>query len=256
MSYFPFLDLPVEIREMVYGYLISFDGIQRCIDAYNDVFADYKAVLRNPHLIEQYKKTPSILLVNRQIHAEALPFVGRAELYLHAPLYSFEFGGLGLSIQGALLPDGVLERIKRVRFRFRIVESIAVDMGPGDSSSSSPSSSAFDADALLGTAGSWSDATTETVLLFSKFWAALWVHVLTVWIDAPRDDRTLVVERQLEHTECVDETWVPRLDLATYDLPTDTEGLRNLKRAIFDCWKEDLYEPLLSFLRPYEICQA
>jgi hypothetical protein len=213
---FPFLRLPRKLRDLIYGHLFSFDGVQRCIDKYNEVFQEYRAVLRNPHLIEEFKRTPSILLVSRQLYAEASPWLGNSDLCITTPLLSSDFSGLGLSFGSALIPDPVLIRMKRIRFRFQIWDYIYFDhCNEGQILFS-------DAGVIFGMPGSWNNIEEDRALVHSAAWAVLWVHVLQVWEANPMDQRELFVEQELRTCTDEDELSVCVTTLR-YAMPTNPE---------------------------------
>ncbi|KAI9711771.1 MAG: hypothetical protein M1820_001916 [Bogoriella megaspora] len=65
---FPFLSLPPEIRNFIYSYSLSFDGISAWLEKSSRVMHDHAAT-NEP--TAPTKATPAILLLNRQITAEA-----------------------------------------------------------------------------------------------------------------------------------------------------------------------------------------
>lgn len=73
---FPFTKLPAEIRNMIYELCLSFGGIEKFFDRYYDRLKR----ARKPRDIDppgHKRTTPTILLLNREIYAEAIGLLGK-----------------------------------------------------------------------------------------------------------------------------------------------------------------------------------
>lgn len=76
--FFQFLALPLEIRMLIYEFVFSFDSI----DDFLKKCFNFKLFDNNRRLPIPVKSCPSILLVNKEIFKEALPFLHATPLVL------------------------------------------------------------------------------------------------------------------------------------------------------------------------------
>jgi hypothetical protein len=123
---FPFLNLPRELRDIIISYTIDYDGINPTLVQINDSFPAKS--LRSSKFPELYQgwmenlearsfcTTPTILLLNHQIHDEALEMLQKKALRItNPPQYSMP-GQFDLS---RVISDGALEKVRKVKFVLR-----------------------------------------------------------------------------------------------------------------------------------------
>lgn len=85
---FPFLRLPAELRNIIYGLCFDVHNIENVLDRYYQKLAKAKHIRNVPGPFVFFH-TPNILLVNRQIYLEAKPL-------LHIQSITFDHGLLDL----------------------------------------------------------------------------------------------------------------------------------------------------------------
>lgn len=79
---FPFLDLPAELRTIIYEYCYSFAGVDKWFDTFWEILKASRKVskARVPHV---YRQTPTVLLICKQIYFEAIASLGKQSLSFH-----------------------------------------------------------------------------------------------------------------------------------------------------------------------------
>lgn len=82
MSIFPFLSLPAELREQIYFYCFSFKGIERFFDKLY-TFVKARVAKQGRMTKVPVRRTPTVLLINRQIFNEAITHVRKHSVTFH-----------------------------------------------------------------------------------------------------------------------------------------------------------------------------
>jgi hypothetical protein len=120
---FPFLNLPQELRDIIISYTIDYDGIDAELFQINESFPSKS--LRKPSFPEIYQgwmsnlearcvcTTPTILLLNYQIHKEAQEMLQKKTLRIaNPPQYPIP-SQFDLS---RVISDGAFEKVCKVKF--------------------------------------------------------------------------------------------------------------------------------------------
>jgi hypothetical protein len=123
---FPFLNLPRELRDIIISYTINYDGIDPKISQINDTFPS--RTLRKAGFPEIYQgwmsnlearcpcTTPTIILLNHQIHEEAQEMLQKKTMRIaNPPQYPFP----GQFVLSRFISDGALEKVRKVKFELR-----------------------------------------------------------------------------------------------------------------------------------------
>lgn len=102
---FPFMQLPLELRMMIYQQTFDYDGIESYFESYVDqiMLSSRPRKVKAPRC---EKACPGILLVNKEIYHEALP-------YLHATPIDFSYGVIKAKLVDIISPD-LLRNISHV----------------------------------------------------------------------------------------------------------------------------------------------
>jgi len=105
-SLFPFLHLPAEIRNLIYHFAIDITAAQKLIDRYYQLCkgVDDLQTVGAPIV---WSKPPTILLINRQIHAEATFVLKKRGLV-------FDHGLLDLADITEFVPKGLLRTVSSI----------------------------------------------------------------------------------------------------------------------------------------------
>lgn len=120
---FPFLRLPRELRDMIIEYTIGYDGIDPMLVEINSTFPsncigsrkfDNKLQEWMTDLDEVlFRSTPTILLINQQIHEEAQEILRKKTLRIsHPPQYPIK----SIYDSSHVISDEALSRISRIQF--------------------------------------------------------------------------------------------------------------------------------------------
>jgi hypothetical protein len=163
-----FLSLPRELRDLIYEYSLHYDGLQRAIDTFNIHFPTPRAALSAHATIPKWLQTPSVLLLNRQIHGEARKVLSSRILQIDRPILAMDFEGHGISLSNAISRE-TLEAVRHVRLNLSICH-LGNCTGMHESG------------AIYHSFGNWSDETGDSFLLYSDAWAVLLVNCLDVWL--------------------------------------------------------------------------
>ena len=110
---FRFLELPAELRVMIYVLLLSFNGVTRFLADYANTYMHEPEGNRHPYL---RLSTPGILLVSRFITSEALHEISKA------PLTITHFHGVP-KITQVICPN-ILQSVTHVTIKIRHMEEI------------------------------------------------------------------------------------------------------------------------------------
>jgi hypothetical protein len=166
-----FMSLPRELRDVIYGLILNYDGVQDAIDKLNDQFPDVKTALQSHANVPQLLQTPGILLANWQIYEETRQVLCKRILTITCPLLASDFEeALGLPLNSVIAYD-TLQRVPHVRFELDIwsAETCATFHESGHPDH---------------TLGNWDGGLLgESFLLHSDAWAIFIISCLEVWLD-------------------------------------------------------------------------
>lgn len=120
---FPFLRLPQELRDMIIDYTIDYDGIDPALVKINSTFPS--TYIRSPKFNKkvqkwmteldevQFRSTPTILCLNRQIYEEAQDMLRKRTLRIsHPPQYPIK----GIYDLSHVISDEALSKISKIQF--------------------------------------------------------------------------------------------------------------------------------------------
>lgn len=164
-----FLSLPRELRDIIYEYSLNYDGFQRAIDNFNSLFPSPRSALTSHTVIPQRLQTPNVLLLNRQVYAEASKVLFTRTLQIDRPIVAMDFEGHGITLRNAI-SHATLARIRHVRFDLSIWHfDKCIAMHASGSQDHS--------------IGNWDDDEGESFLLYSDSWAVLLISCLDIWLE-------------------------------------------------------------------------
>ncbi|KAE9984543.1 hypothetical protein EG328_008571 [Venturia inaequalis] len=105
---FPFLRLPRELRDMIIEYTIGYDGIDP-IRKFDNKLQEWMTDLDEVF----FRSTPTILLINQQIHEEAQEILRKKTLRIsHPPQYPIK----SIYDSSHVISDEALSRVSRIQF--------------------------------------------------------------------------------------------------------------------------------------------
>ncbi|RDI83201.1 Adenine deaminase [Venturia inaequalis] len=117
---FPFMKLPRELRDMVYNYSLSYDGIQEVM-----ISKTYRKLLPSPLLPAANEKsllqTPAILLLDKQTSSEAVECLRKKELIFTSPVPC----GPSLRLD-YIIPRRAFNNIRRIRLAMPETQKISI----------------------------------------------------------------------------------------------------------------------------------
>ena len=283
---FRFLDLPRELRDLIYEQTISYRSIQTAILAVNKAALSSASTPPSEfHRLKSLRRTPPLLLTNRQIHHEALATLQRQELLLTTPLTGADifFGwggptGTGISLAD-LLPNQQLARISSLRFCFQVWEASYIQWLHEHDAEYKAYAWCFPdgQEPEHAPQASLKDDKGESVMVYGKAWGKMWLHVIDVVTSAeetvPRRRLCFEMDRQSaarEMNAAGEEILRTTSEVVRYDVSMEVDEvcssragallkcaelscwqLVKLKTAIWTSWQRGQYDPLVRLLDQY-----
>ncbi|KAF2428309.1 hypothetical protein EJ08DRAFT_699168 [Tothia fuscella] len=217
-----FLSLPRELRDMIYNLSINYDGLQHAIDTINRHYPSPHSARYHSSLPRQLR-TPGLLLVNKQIHAEALKAISQKTLTISRPIFAADFQGLGL-FPTAVIPAATLKRLRNVRFELTVWSTEKCE-------------ALRDAGSRVNhMEGNWIDVEEGSHLLYSDAWGILLNTCLDIWI----------AQNELEslHVVIHDSLHGPLRS----SIKIACENLKRMREIVLYCWSNQSFTPLVGFL--------